>query len=72
MDKCFKCKMPLRPNADFCTYCGVTTHPSSKENVCTNPSCERHLNKYQFGSHEQHCDKCGALTSLGLEIAELL
>lgn len=70
MNKCPNCNMSTRPDADFCTYCGATLALS--DNFCTNPNCKLCNEKYQYARHEQYCKKCGALTTFGKTISELI
>ena len=72
MCECKFCGKPLRPDADFCTYCGATANPPKQENICTNPSCDLHRDLFQFSENETHCSKCGSLTTIGKKINDLL
>lgn len=71
MSKCRYCGAELRPNAEYCTKCGISTKTVETPNYCTNPSCIRNTSKFLFSPKEEYCDKCGSFTDYGKTIDDL-
>lgn len=68
--RCDACGVSMSPESKFCKNCG---RPRVKvENFCSNPECEKHINRHPFSKDDRYCDNCGGLTEYGAEIKRAL
>ena len=66
---CIACNKKNSNDDDFCIECGAPK-PKPSKNHCSNPKCKAYAVILDY--EQTHCGKCGALTTYGKSIDELI
>ena len=66
MKNCVNCGAEsYRVESKFCLKCGAALPSEEHEprrNICTNPDCGSHKNKFIYPDDARFCDVCGSKT----------
>jgi len=64
MKKCVNCGAEAyRVESKFCLKCGAAlSSDERRQNICTNPDCDLHKNKFIYPDDARFCDVCGSKT----------